>query len=162
VASPKNSEEGPRRRTAEQGIQWFKEGVTALLGLIIVGYTLVMGWRVFSFVGDPQKMSDARDILMLMLGPAGVVIGYYFGRVPADARATHARQQADAASARAEQVNTEADALADQIDHWLEGTSPGAAAAGGIPTSAEAAAPSELAHIRDKLREVARRSRGPA
>jgi len=162
VASPQNSEEGPRRAAVEQGIQWFKEAVTAMLGLIIVGYTLVMGWRVFSFVGDPQKMSDAKDILMLMLGLAGVVIGYYFGRGPADARTIHAQQQADAANARAEQLSAEANAMADPIDHLLEGTTPGAVARGEALKSPEAAALFELARIRDKLREVARRSRGPA
>lgn len=158
MAAPKISEEGSRRITVELGIQWFKEAVTALLGLIIVGYTLVIGWRVFSFVGEPQKMSDAKDILMLMLGLAGVVIGYYFGRVPADARTTQALQQADAAKTRAEQVSAEANGLADQIDHLLEGARPGAASAGGAPPSPAAGAPSELTRIRDRLREAARRS----
>lgn len=159
MAAANTSEKDPRCMMAEQGIQWFKEGVSALLGLIIVGYTLVMGWKVFSFVGDPQKISDAKDILMLMLGLAGVVIGYYFGRVPADARTTHAQLQADAAYARAEQVSAEANALADQLDHLLEGTSPGAAAVGEASKAPEAGASSALVRIRDKLREVACRSR---
>jgi hypothetical protein len=147
---------------AEQGIQWFKEGVTALLGLIIVGYTLVMGWRVFSFVGDQEKMSDAKDILMLMLGLAGVVIGYYFGRVPADARATRAQQQADAASARAEQLRAEVNTMADKIDYLLEATPPGAVARGEVLKSPETGVSSELARIRDKLREAAGCRRRPS
>ncbi|MCK7510493.1 MAG: hypothetical protein MZV70_44870 [Desulfobacterales bacterium] len=62
------------------------ESLTALLGVIIVGFTLVMGWKAFSYVGEQQKMSDAKDVTStLMLELAGVVIGYYFGRVPADA-----------------------------------------------------------------------------
>jgi hypothetical protein len=107
---------------------------------------------------DQQKMSDAKDILLLMLGLAGVVIGYYFGRVPADARATQAQQQADSAHAHAERVSTEANAMAEQIDHVLEGA-PSGAAARGAGSKSPAAAASDLTHIRDKLREVANRGR---
>jgi hypothetical protein len=158
VTATNNEEKKPGGITVEQGIQLMKEVVTALLGVIIVGYTLVMGWKVFSFVGDQQKMSDAKDILLLMLGLAGVVIGYYFGRVPADARATQAQQQADSAHAHAERVSTEANAMAEQIDHVLEGA-PSGAAARGAGSKSPAAAASDLTHIRDKLREVANRGR---
>ena len=37
-------------------------------------------------------MEDAKDILLLLIGLAGVVIDYYFGRVPADARTTQAQK----------------------------------------------------------------------
>ena len=84
MAAANSKEQAPRCMTVEQGIQLMKEVVTALLGVIIVGFTLVMGWKAFSYVGEQQKMSDAKDVLLLMLGLAGVVIGYYFGRVPAD------------------------------------------------------------------------------
>lgn len=158
MAAANSKEQAPRCMTVEQGIQLMKEVVTALLGVIIVGFTLVMGWKAFSYAGEQQKMSDAKDVLLLMLGLAGVVIGYYFGRVPADARATQAQQQADSANAHAEQVSSEANAMAEQIDHVLGGTPSGAAARGAGSKSPEAAA-SDLTHIRDKLREVANRGR---
>jgi hypothetical protein len=143
--------------TIEQGIQLMKEIVTALLGLVIVGYTLVIGWRVFSYVGDQQKMSDAKDILLLMLGLAGVVIGYYFGRVPADARATQSQQQADSANAHAEQVSVQAGAAADQVDAILTRTSesPDAGARRAAGFKETEGSSEELKHVRDSLRGIA-------
>jgi hypothetical protein len=77
----------------EHGVAFLKEVVTAVLGLAIVGFTLYMAAAAFSFVGNSQSMSDARVLLTLMLGLSGVVLGYYFGRVPADMRAAQAQEQ---------------------------------------------------------------------
>ena len=44
-------------------------------------------------------MYDAKDVLLLLLGLAEVVVGCYFGRVPAHARASQAQEQ-DNAQAR--------------------------------------------------------------
>ena len=74
-------------------LQWFKEVVTAVLGAAIVLYTLYMTSRAFGMVGDATRMADAKDLLTFLSGFAGVVVGYYFGRVPADARAAQAQQQ---------------------------------------------------------------------
>jgi hypothetical protein len=109
-STPPLAEQSGKRRTSwtpEQVIQVFKEVVTALLGLILVGYPLALANNTYAFVGDNQKMSDAKDVLLIMQGLAGVVIGYYFGRVPADARATQAQQQANTATAQAEQVRAD-------------------------------------------------------
>jgi hypothetical protein len=146
-----------RRWSAEQVIQVVKESVTAILGLFIVVYTLAIGWRVFSYVGDQQKISDAKDILMLMLGLAGVVVGYYFGRVPADARSAQAQQQASDASAHAEQVSAEARVMADRIDQVIENAAPAGPAARGSGSSASEIPVGELQQIRDGLRSVAKR-----
>ena len=89
-------------------IQGFKEVVTALLGLMVVLYTLLLAGTALGYAGDATKMSNAKDILLLVLGLAGVVIGYYFGRVPADARATQAGEQADQANAQAADVSARA------------------------------------------------------
>ena len=82
-----------KKWTPEVIIQAGKEIVTAVLGLLIVGYALYLAYLTFSYVDDPTKMSEAKDVLLLILGLAGVVIGYYFGRVPADARAVQAAYQ---------------------------------------------------------------------
>ena len=93
--------------TPELKIQAFKEIITAVLGLAVVLCTLVLAGYTLTYVGDPN-LSDAKDVLLLVLGLAGVVVGYYFGRVPADARASQAQEQANEATAQAEQVNAQA------------------------------------------------------
>jgi hypothetical protein len=78
--------------------------VTALLSISIVAYTLYMTYRAFGMVGDPTRMGDAKDLLTYLSGFAGVVVGYYFGRVPADARTAQAQQQIGQAVSDKEQT----------------------------------------------------------
>jgi hypothetical protein len=101
--------------TPEHYIQAFKEIITAALGLLVVIYTVTMAAKVFTYVGEEEKISDAKDILLLVMGLAGVVIGYYFGRVPADARAAQAQEQANTATAQAQQIGADARVNADQL-----------------------------------------------
>jgi hypothetical protein len=81
---PKRKDKGPW--PPELKIQFFKEVFTAVLALVIIGATTVTAFLSFNMVGDATKMGDAKDLLTIMLGVAGVVLGYYFGRVPSDAR----------------------------------------------------------------------------
>ena len=67
--------------------------MTAVLGIGIVVYTLVMTGRAFGMAGDATRMGDAKDLLTFLSGFAGVVVGYYFGRVPADARTAQAQHR---------------------------------------------------------------------
>ena len=92
----------------EQKVMVYKEVVTSLLGLAIVGFALYMAIVTLGYVGD-ARISDSKDILQLILGLAGVVLGYYFGRVPADARAAQSQKQADTANAHAQDVAAEAE-----------------------------------------------------
>lgn len=54
--------------------------------------------------GDPTRMGDAKDLLTFLSSFAGVVVGYYFGRVPADARTAQAQQQIGQAVSEKEQT----------------------------------------------------------
>lgn len=125
----------------------------------IRSYTLYLAWSTFSYVGKQQEMTDAKDVLMLLLGLAGVVVGYYFGRVPADARATQAQEQANAATAQTEQVTAQAQATADRVEQVMDSIPRAAAAArggGAPPTDAVAL---DLQRIRDELRALGTVSR---
>jgi hypothetical protein len=138
--------------TPEQIIQGFKELVTALLGLIIVGFTLKLAVKTFGYLGQTQILSEAKDILMLLLGLAGVVIGYYFGRVPADARASQAQEQANTASAHAEQISAEARSEAVQVEQVLNKISGGSSGERSFTEDFTASEiNSELLRIRDRL-----------
>jgi len=142
--------------TPEVIIQAFKEVVTALLGLLIVGYTFVLVQRALSVAGKQQEMSDAKDLLLLVLGLTGVVLGYYFGRVPADARASQAQEQANAATARTEQVTAHAQVIADRVDQVMGKVAPAAAAARGASSPAlDTTVAADLQRIRDELRVMA-------
>lgn len=94
-----------------------KETVAALLSVIIASVTiwmLVSTYRTGSKVfvdKDPvavQAMKDAyersKDLLLYGLSILGTVLGYYFGRIPAEKGASAARK--DASSARGELVET--------------------------------------------------------
>jgi hypothetical protein len=96
---------------------------------------------------------------MLMLGLAGVVVGYYFGRVPADARAAQAQDQANAATAQTEQVNAQAQAIAGQVEQVMDKITPAAAATRDIDAPADAGISADLLRIRDNLRSLAAVSR---
>lgn len=113
------NEQTKSRWTPEMIIQAFKEIVTAIFGVMILVFTLVLASKTFGFVSNPEQIARAKDILLLMIGLAGVVVGYYFGRVPADARASQAQEKADAAGAHAGQVNAAADEAVKKIEKIL-------------------------------------------
>jgi hypothetical protein len=105
--------------TPQVYLQVFKEIVTALIGLMLIAATLLAAYWTFNMAGDKTKISDGKDILMLLMGLAGVVTGYYFGRVPADARAAQSEVQANAATANAEQVAAKSQEILEQTDKVL-------------------------------------------
>jgi hypothetical protein len=157
---PNEKEEGKIKTTwtPEQKIQGFKEIVTAILGVMVVGYTLYLAVKTFGFAGD-TKITDAKDVLQVVLGVAGVVIGYYFGRVPADARAAQAQEQANAATAQTEQVGAQAQATADKVEQVMAKITPAEAERRGITAGTDTAIASDLQKIRDELRTLAAVSR---
>jgi hypothetical protein len=107
-------------------MQATKELVTAILGVAVIVFTLIMTFRSFGMAGKADQMKDAMGMLSLLYGLAGVVIGYYFGRMPADARAAQAQARAD--DAMGEQMKTRAEmrtametsqAMADQMHETM-------------------------------------------
>jgi|SRR6185312_8105505 len=134
----------------ELKIQFFKEVFTAVLALVIVGATTVTAFLSFNMVGDATKMGDAKDLLTIMLGVAGVVLGYYFGRVPSDARAAQATNRADAAVIQSEQMKTKAKNLAGEMDGAMTESTQSATRNGQPPPDH-----SRMRTIRDKMLDMA-------
>jgi hypothetical protein len=91
-----------------------KEMVTAILGIAIVTFTLALTGFTFSMAGEGARMQDAITVLTLLFGLAGVVVGYYFGRVPAEARAVEAQKRADTASDAMDTANQDKRAIINQ------------------------------------------------
>jgi hypothetical protein len=126
-----------------------KEVVTALIALAIIGSTVALVARSFGLIGNSSHISQAKDLLSIMLGLVGTVIGYYFGRTPADARATAATTRADQATAEKENVKAKARSLADDLDGIMSPTSMNSLTLGEVgPHQAK------LQAVRDKLRDM--------
>jgi hypothetical protein len=151
-----NENEKPGSRwTPELIIQAFKELITAVFGVLILVFTLILAKRTLGFVNNPEQVTQAKDILLLMLGLAGVVVGYYFGRVPADARANQALEKADLATSHAGQVDSVAREALGKIEKTLARQQPGS---GFKPEKgavlAESDVIAELLEIRNNLQDL--------
>ena len=104
---------GIAQRESEGRLQLLKEGVSSFLAVAVVVFTL--GIALYSVIRvDMTNFQSAKDILMLLLGPFGTVLGYYFGRLPADARAAQAQDQTAAAQKNAAEAKAHADQVTDQ------------------------------------------------
>ena len=89
-----------------------KEGATALLGVIIVLGTLILLWP--SLTSNPVDMASAQGIFSTLGAWGGIVIGYYFGRLPAERAAAKAEDAADVArKEKAEAEKAKSNTLAD-------------------------------------------------
>ena len=95
--APSTKPAEPSDWTPEQKMQVFREGVAALLAVLLLGSTMWLTYRTFGMAGREDQMKDAMGVLTLLFGIAGVVVGYYFGRVPGDARAAQAHDTTQAA-----------------------------------------------------------------
>ena len=82
------------------GTTWLKEGVTAFLAIAIIIATLALLWPSLSS-GDT---TEAQGIFAILGGWGGVVLGYYFGRVPAEKASDNANKAADKATDTAKQA----------------------------------------------------------
>jgi type VI protein secretion system component VasK len=89
-----------------------RETVTSVIALSVVGVGLWMLVETFLAGGglsggaDGTGFNNRKEILAIAIGLLGTVLGYYFGRVPAERQADAAR--ADAASAKEDAADAEA------------------------------------------------------
>lgn len=81
-----------------------RELITNILGALVVLVTLVIAIVTIFSVGNASTYAAAKDVLLFMNGLVGVVLGYYFGRVPGDARADKAEREAKNANSGRDQV----------------------------------------------------------
>lgn len=73
----------------------FREVVAAGLGIIIVLAVLILMWP--SLTKSPPDTSSAQGIFAILGGWGGIIIGYYFGRLPSEKAADKASAAADTA-----------------------------------------------------------------
>jgi hypothetical protein len=133
------------------GLTAFKELVTAIIGLAIIGFTLYMTVLAAGATNTGQ-MTHLRDLLTLLLGLSGVVLGYYFGRVPGEARAASAEQRASVAEVRSRDVSENAERLAESLDDRVSTMTRGG--------SGDEDTLDQLRQIRGELYRMSRAARG--
>lgn len=95
-------------------MQDIREIVTAILGIAIVIFTLALTGLAFSMAGEGPRMQDAITVLTLLFGLSGVVVGYYFGRLPAEAHAVEAQARANIASEAMNSANQDRTGIINQ------------------------------------------------
>ena len=142
--------------TPELKMQAAKEIVTAALGIALILFTLWMTSRSFGMAGHVDEMKDVMSMLSLLFGLAGVVVGYYFGRMPADARAAQAQKQTEDAigeqMASREVMKTAMEKSRTMVDQMHETM----AAAGMTPKQLETMNSRDLAPNVESLQKMAR------
>ena len=98
---------------------WLKEGVAATLGIVIVVATIAL--LVPSLTATPADSTSAQAIFAVLGGWGGVVIGYYFGRIPAEKAADKAEKVADTARVERDQAEkSKVKEISDSIEKEAE------------------------------------------
>jgi hypothetical protein len=98
-------------------MQRHRECITNVLALAIVLSTIFTALWAFWYVGDGDQMDDAKALLAVMSGLSGVVIGYYFGRVPAEGHASQMNEQMRITEGHASQMNEQMRIVIAESEH---------------------------------------------
>lgn len=110
--------------TTDIVLRWLKEGVAALIAIILVGCLVLMVRQAFQVLNAGEKdpsFDRVKDLLLFINPLVGVVIGYYFNRVSTEARAENAERTARGATTTAHQAEAargeaEAEAVASRTE----------------------------------------------
>lgn len=95
--------------------KWIKEAVAAILALVIVVATVILALGALDGK-TADEFEQSMQVLTIFVGLAGTVIGYYFGRVPAERAADAARGEADALRSESEGVRQEAGRIGQELE----------------------------------------------
>ena len=155
--------------TLAERLQLRKETVATVLALLVVGGTVGLALIAVLFIRG-SDLSTAKDVLVVLSSLAGVVLGYYFGRIPSEARAEQSAQQAQqaqqvAATARsaAQSVGERALQMANEVSRIREGillqNAPSATRDLGPEAVPPADAIGQLQELQHDLENLARQAR---
>jgi hypothetical protein len=107
--TPKQDERGDRMTT-------LKEITATVIAIAILVAFLVTFRGVWNEIGT-QGFGPAKDLLQFLTGMFGVVLGYYFGRIPAERAADASKREADDARLRESRTRQQTrDKVRDALD----------------------------------------------
>lgn len=103
-----------------EGLAWLREITTTTIAAAVVGMTLLLLWTTFRAAPD---FANKKDVMLYGLTILGTVVGYYFGRVPAERRAEASENKATEAqntATRATEAAAQAQGEASQTNREKE------------------------------------------
>jgi hypothetical protein len=96
---PPGSDDVPPQPGPDAPLSRFREGIAALIAVVVVGASLTLIFLGFGHIGEKEQFDRAKDLLLIVNPVLGVVIGYYFNKVSTEARAENAENTARHATA---------------------------------------------------------------
>jgi hypothetical protein len=93
------SDDVPPQLGPDAPLSRFREGVAALIAVVVVAASLTLLFLGFRHIGEKEQFDRAKDLLLIVNPVLGVVIGYYFNKVSTEARAENAENTARHATA---------------------------------------------------------------
>jgi hypothetical protein len=121
-----------------------KEIVTGIMGVAIITVTLVVALITIFSVSNAETHAAAKDVLLFLNGLVGVVLGYYFGRVPGEVRAEKAESEA-------KEARSDLDRTVSEVRGVLEESTTAAERSGG--NGEVSLTPAQVEHLRRILRQ---------
>ncbi len=119
------SDDVPPQPGPDAPLSRFREGVAALIAVVVVGASLTMLFLGFRHIGEKEQFDRTKDLLLIINPVLGVVIGYYFNKVSTEARAENAENTARHATAdlrKAAEERQQAQSVADAAKTDAEDT----------------------------------------
>ncbi len=105
----------------ERKIAIGKELITGMMGVAIITVTLIVVFIAIFSVNNTGTYAAAKDVLLYLNGLVGVVLGYYFGRVPGDMRAEKATSDARDAQVKLDRTVSEVRAVLEATEVFDRG-----------------------------------------
>jgi len=133
-----------RLATWDKKIVIGKEIVTGIMGVAIITVTLVVALITIFSVSNAETHAAAKDVLLFLNGLLGVVLGYYFGRVPGEVRAEKAESEA-------KEARSDLDRTVSEVRGVLEESTTAAERSGG--NGEVSLTPGQVEHLRRILRQ---------
>jgi len=134
----------------------FREEVAAILALtLVVGTVALIALAVYR--GDGSE--GTKNLLLLLTPLCGVVVGYYFGRIPSEAQAQAATARATQAVGEAARIKTTATDLIDEAADLGDKYAGGGGGPESATRSSDPAVVSVPPGLQRDLRELQKRAR---